>query len=172
MNKATIRFHCSIIFVTLMVGLLWVGCTKDDDAEQIRTLIKTAAELAESHDSRGLLNLGTKDLHAMPGSIDQRGIRGVLWQAFKHYGEFAVLYPRAGVDVYADQGRALASFPFLIVKTDQSFPGLEGLRQNPEAWIDAIGEAADLYSMDLELIRQGGDWRVKVVTVKPFSALK
>ena len=158
-----------IILAALLVGAMNLACNNKDDVEQIRSIIKSAAALAESHDISGLLDLTSEDVKAMPMNLGRNGIRGILWRAFKYYGQISVLYPRPKIEVQQDRDIASARFPFLIVKTEQPIPNLEKLRNDPKAWVDAIGETADLYRLQLELFRQDSLWRVSHVVLEHFT---
>jgi len=158
-----------VLLPILLVGTLYTACTRDDDSEQIRMHIAEGVNLAEAHAIGDLLQLATKDLRAMPMNLDRRGVKGVLWQAFKHYGAFTVLYPRPTIAITADAREATTQFPFLIIKKGNPIPGLEKLRDNPMAWIDAVGDAADLYHLRLQWIKKDGDWRVDLAWLERFE---
>jgi hypothetical protein len=147
------------------------SCGERDDVRAIRTLIKEGAVLAEKHDIGGILALASEDLQALPGELDRQQVKGVLWRAFKYYGALKVIYPRPAVDVEKDSGHALARFPFLIVKREHSFPRLEALYNDPQGWLDEVGENADLYRLKLDLIKNGRDWLVKEVRLERFTGL-
>jgi len=152
------------------VGVLCMcSCAERDDVRAIRTLIKQGAVLAEKHDIGGTLELASKDLQALPGALDRRQVRGVLWRAFKYYGALKVIYPRPAVDVEKDSAHALARFPFLIVKKEHSLPKLEALYNDPQGWLDEVGENADLYRLKLDLVKNGGGWLVKEVHLERFT---
>ena len=178
MHMSTERFFtldccrwAGIVLSALLFGAIYSACTKENNFEQIRSMIERAAAMAEKHDIPGLLDLTSQDVTAMPLNLGRRGIRGVLWRAFNHYGPLTVLYPRPEIDVPENNGRASVRFPFLIVKTKQTMPGLSSLRDDPEAWIDAIGETADLYRLQLELTRQGNQWQVYQAVLERYTGL-
>jgi hypothetical protein len=106
---------------------------------------------------------------AMPGDLNRIEVKGVLWRAFTHYGRLKVLYPRPAVEIGADPARAAARFPFLIVSKDQAFPGLERLADDPLAWIREAGESADLYRLNLQLVKRDGEWRVNLARLERFG---
>ncbi len=147
------------------------SCAERDDVRAIRTLIKEGAVLAEKHDIGGILALASEDLQALPGELDRQQVKGVLWRAFKYYGALKVIYPRPAVNVEKDSDHALARFPFLIVKREHSFPKLEALYNDPQGWLDEVGENADLYRFKLDLIKEGGGWLVKEVRLEQFTGL-
>jgi hypothetical protein len=154
-----------------MACTLWAGCTSRDDAESIRTLIAKGAALAEAHDINGMLDLASADVRAMPMALDRRAVKGVLWRTFKYYGPLKVLYPRPFVDMVTNDNEASAQFPFLIVKKGQPLKNLDGLRDDPMAWIGAIGKSADLYRLRLQLIKQDGDWLVDRAVLERFTGV-
>lgn len=157
------------VLALLLVLATWTACTRQDDEEKIRALIDDGAQLAEAHDISGILDLATENLLAMPMGLDRRGVKAVLWRTFRHYGALKVLYPRPSVDIQDDAGMALARLPFVILRKEKTVPGLDELRDSPVAWLEKIGGNADLYRLELQLIRQDDDWRVDRVTVERFT---
>jgi len=149
--------------------LCMASCAEGDDVRAIRALIKQGAQLAEKHDIAGIMGLASEDLKVLPGPLDRRQVRGVLWRAFKYYGALKVIYPRPAVDVEEDRHRALAQVPFLIVKKEHVLPKLESLYDDPQGWLDEVGENADLYRFKLDLVKNGGDWLVHEVHLERFT---
>lgn len=160
-----------MVLLGCIIGLTCTSCSREDDAQQIRALIATGVDLAEAHDISGILALATEDVQATPMDLDRQGIRGVLWRSFKTYGPIRVLYPHPTIDIDDAIKAASAQFPFLIVKKERRLPGLDRLRDDPAAWLDEIGEHADLYHLRLQLILQDGDWLVDRVFLERFSVL-
>jgi len=160
-----------LVFLFSVSVFCLASCAERDDVCAIRALIKQGAELAEKHDIGGILDLASEDLKALPGPLDRRQVRGILWRAFKYYGALNVIYPRPAVDVGKDSGHALARFPFLIVKKEHSLPKLESLYDDPQGWLDKVGENADLYRLKLDLIKNGGSWLVNEVHLERFTGL-
>jgi hypothetical protein len=150
-------------------GILFAACAGRDDDKTIRSLIEKGAALAETHDVAGLLSLASADIRAMPMNLDRSGIKAVLWRTFKYYGPMTILYPRATVEIDAAGHDASAHVPFLIVKKKHPFKNLEAFRDDPVAWVEAIGETADLYRLRLQLTRQDGDWLVERAFLERFS---
>jgi hypothetical protein len=159
------------VFLFGVAVLCMASCAERDDVRALRTLIKQGAMLAEKHDIGGILELASEDFQALPGALDRRQVRGVLWRAFKYYGALKVIYPRPAVDVEKDSDHALARFPFLIVKKEHSLPKLEALYNDPQGWLDEVGENADLYRLKLDLIKNGGGWLVNEVHLERFTGL-
>jgi hypothetical protein len=127
--------------------------------------------LAENHDIRGILELASEDLRALPGELDRREVKGVLWRAFRYYGALKVIHPRPAAEVTKQGDHASAQFPFLIVKKEHSFPRLEELYNDPQGWLEEVGENADLYRLKLHLIKKEGDWLVNEVHLERFTGL-
>ena len=148
---------------------LCMSCLRGDDADKIRAQIARGAKLAEAHDIGGLLKLATRDVVAMPMALDRRGIRAVLWRTFTTYGPLAVFYPRPDIEINAAAGEASTRFPFLIVRKEHDLPGLDTLRDDPMAWIEAVGDKADLYNLQLEWIQKEGEWVVDRAFLERFS---
>jgi len=107
----------------------------------------------------------------MPGQHDHRGVRRILWIAFRHYGEFKVMYPKPRVEIEPSGRRAYAKIYFMIVKKDVSFPGLTELYNNPQGWLEEAGKNADLYRLKLELLKKNRDWLVKRAQLEFFRGL-
>lgn len=71
-------------------------------------------------------------------------------------------------------GRMLTKTPsatiyFVIMRQNLSLPGLKKLYDNPQQWVEAVGEKADLYQLKLQLSKKDGDWQVKTAYLKPFK---
>jgi len=163
-----IRMLMSFLSAFLICAIC-VACSRQDDAEKVRLLIAKGASLAEAHDLSGLLQLASKDVRASPRDLDRRGIKKVLWQTFNYYGQLKVLYPRPVVEMKDEAHEASAQFPFLIVRKEQTLSDLEGLRSDPIAWIEKIGETADLYRLRLLLTKQDGTWFVNRAYLERFN---
>jgi hypothetical protein len=91
--------------------------------------------------------------------------------AFRHYQSFKVVYPRPEVRLDTDRVTASAIFPFLIVKEEHTFPKFEELYENPKAWVEKVGESADLYRLKLELSKEGGNWLVRKAVIERFTGV-
>jgi hypothetical protein len=148
---------------------LFGSCSSKDEAAAIRELVKKGATLAEEQDIKGLMNLTTEDLRVLPGDLGRQETRRILFVAFRHYQDFKVLYPRPSVELKPDKRSASAVFPFLIVKKDTTFPNLKELYEDPQRWLEAAGEKADLYRLKLEWVKQDGDWLVKQARLERFT---
>jgi hypothetical protein len=147
------------------------GCSQKDDAEAIRTLIERGAASAEVHDIGGLLDLATDDFRALPGDLDRNKVKGILWRAFRYYGNFSILYPRPSVEISENGRMGSARCPFLMVKQDAALPRLQGLYDDPQAWMKEAGENADLYRLTLTLRKKGKDWLVQEAQLERFTGL-
>jgi hypothetical protein len=150
-----------------MSGL--VSCSSKDEETLIRELVKKGATLGEEQDIKGLMNLTTEDFLALPGDLGRQETRRILFVAFRHYQDFKILYPRPSVDLKPDKRSASTVFPFLIVKRETSFPKLKELYEDPQRWLETVGENADLYRLKLEWVKQNGDWLVKQAQVERFT---
>ena len=144
------------------------SCSKEDQAEKIRSLVKEGAELAEKHDISGLIDLTTEDFIAQPGKHGNREVRRILWFAFNHYGNFRIMYPEPRVELGPEGRDGSARVYFLIVKREQSVPKVEDLYKDPKGWLEEVGESADLYRLSLDLLKENGDWLVKGALLEPF----
>lgn len=175
MNIAS-RIHCLFAQKPAGKAVFWVifwvfliSCAEKDDVAAIRALIKKGATLAENHDIGGMMDLTTEDVRARPGQMNRREIKGIIWRAFRHYGKLKVLYPKPSVDVSANDPAAACKVYFLIVKKDQTLPDLKEFYNEPKRWLKTVGEKADLYQMNLEMIKTNGHWRVKRVHLEGFK---
>jgi hypothetical protein len=73
------------------------------------------------------------------------------------------------VGLLPDRAGARATIHFLIVRQDQSIPGLKELYDNPRKWIEKAGEKADLYQLELVLRKEEGDWLVSDAELEGFK---
>ena len=150
--------------------LVWLSsCTDKDRAEVIHRLIKKGAKLAEAHNVGGLMELTSEGFSAMPGNRDRAEVRSILFMAFRHYRDFRILYPQPGVDLEESGEAASATVYFLIVRKERSYPELKDLYGDPGGWLEEVGENADLYRLELEVIKKGGDWLTKGARLEPFK---
>jgi hypothetical protein len=167
-GKLSVPRLAVLAVLALILSLFFPSCSKEDEAEKIRSLIKEGAELAEKHDLSGLIQFTTKDFLAQPGKHGIREVRRILWFAFNHYGNFRILYPEPGVDLGPEGREASARVYFLIVKKEQTTPRVQDLYKDPQGWIDEVGDTADLYRLSLDWSKENGDWLVKRALLEPF----
>jgi hypothetical protein len=156
-----------VLLLIVMGGLQ--SCSSKDEESAIRNLVKKGATLAEEQDIKGLMNLTTEDLLVLPGDLGRQETRRILFVAFRHYQDFKVLYPRPSVELKPDKRSASAVFPFLIVKKETTLPKLKELYEDPQRWLETVGENADLYRLKLECLKQNGDWLVKQARLERFT---
>ncbi len=156
-----------VLSVACLLGLS--SCRTGDEAEKLNGVIKKGATLAEDHDVGGLMELTTEDFSALPGDRDRGEVRGILFLAFRHYRQFRILYPEPVIDLSTGGDTASARVYFLIVRQDGSYPNLEELYKDPRGWIDAVGENADLYRLELEFVKKEGDWVARRARLEPFE---
>lgn len=160
-----------VITVLLITLFMLAACSKEDDTEQIQNLIKEGAKLAEEHNIAGLLKLTSEDFVAQPGKRNHREVKRILWYAFNHYGNFKVMYPEPSVDLEESSKVASAKVYCMIVRKEQSIPELKELYRDPRGWLEEVGETADLYRLNLELMRKDGNWLVQSVLLEPFRGV-
>ncbi len=139
---------------------LLAACSETDDTLAIKTLLETGVKSAEQKSIDDLMDLATEDFVAMPGRRDAAMVRKVLFAAFMRYGKFAIHYPSPRIEIAEKGDRASVAFPFVIVRQDHELPGLSDLYEDPQRWMEAVGEKADLYQLNLRLRKQDGDWRI------------
>ena len=131
-----------------------LSCSKEDEAERIRSVIKNSDELDEKHDLSGLFKFTTEDFIAQPGNHGSREVKRMLWFAFNHYGNFRIIYPEPSVDLGPEGRNGSARVYFLIVRREQSAPKIRDLYKDPNGWIEQVGESADLYRLNLDLLKK------------------
>lgn len=165
MKQTTLGIILGILFV------FFTACSEKDEAAAIRELIKKGAQLAESHDLSGILELTTEDVVAFPGQHDRREIKRIIWAAFMHYGKFKVLYPKPSVDLAETENSALSRIYLLIVKKEQALPDLKALYDDPKRWLEEVGENADLYQINFELLKKDGNWLVRKAHLESFKGM-
>ena len=165
------RFLHVFLFFSALALFIIPCCGEKDDVSAIRSLIKKGAGHAEKHEMDGILKLASDDLRVLPCDVDRREVRRIRWLAFRHYGDLKVVYPRPGVEIEKDGNHASAQFPFLIVKRDQSFPKLNELVNDPQKWVQEVGESADLYRLKLRLSKSSGEWLVNQAQIERFTGL-
>ena len=158
------------LFVSFLVAVSGLeSCSSKDEETAIRELVKKGATLGEEQDIKGLMNLTTEDFLALPGDLGRQETRRILFVAFRHYQDFKILYPRPSVELKPDKRSASAVFPFLILKKEAALPKLKELYGDPQRWLEAVGENADLYRLKLECLKQNGDWLVKQARLERFT---
>jgi hypothetical protein len=155
--------------LAVIFSLFLIACSEKDDVLAIRELIKKGAALAEDHDVGGMMDLTTEDLVGYPGQMNRLEIKGIIWRAFRHYGKLKVLFPKPSVAVSDEEHTAACKVYLLIVKKDQTLPDLKELYDDPKRWLETVGENADLYQMNLQMIKTEGNWWVKQVHLEGFQ---
>jgi hypothetical protein len=158
-----------LLVCCVLGSFLLPSCPDKDDTEAIHRLIRKGAKLAEEHDVGELMQMTSEDFSAMPGKRGRDEVRGILWMAFRHYRQFKILYPEPGIDLLAGGDGATSRIYFLIVRKDRSYPDLNALYRDPQGWVEAVGENADLYRLTLDWARKKGDWIVTRAHLEPFK---
>jgi hypothetical protein len=151
--------------------VLVASCSPKDEVAAIREVIKKGAELAEDHDVGGIMDLTTADVVALPGQHNRLEIKRIIWAALMHYGKLKVLYPEPTVDITSNDSSASARVYFLIVKKDRNLPELKELYKDPRRWLEEVSENADLYQLNLQLLKKNGDWLVKQAHLEGFKGI-
>lgn len=124
-------------------------------------MIEKGASDAEKHDVQALMENASVDFTANPGKLDAKAVRKVLFRAFWYYGRFKIYYPRPLVDLADSKETAGATVYFVVLKKDYVLPGLKGLYEDPQGWIAAVGNKADLYELELTFQKKKGRWQVR-----------
>ncbi len=174
--KIVNKNHCLLGKKSAGKAILWailflflIACSEKNDVSAIRELIKKGVELAEDHDVGGIMDLTTEDVVAHPGQVNRLEIKRILWRAFRHYGKLKVLYPKPSVDVSAKNNTAACKAYLLIVKKDLAFPDVKEFYDDPKRWLETVGERADLYQLNLQMIKKEGNWWVKQAHLEGFK---
>jgi len=148
-----------------------ISCSDKDEGSVIRKLVEKCASLAEEHDVKGIIERTTQDFQAHPGQHDRMQVRKILWWIFRQYGSFEILYPEPSIE-FIETGRAAKGrVYFLIIRKDHSYPALKDLYKNPDAWLEQVGQNADLYRLNLDFLKQDGEWLVKMARLENFKGL-
>ena len=98
-------------------------------------------------------------------------IKRILWAAFRHYGKLKILYPEPSVDLTSNENIASCRVYLLIVKKDRNFPELKKLYKDPRRWLEEVGENADLYQLNLQMLKKNDDWLVKQAHLEGFKGI-
>ena len=165
------HFPSTMVILVICLGQFLSACSSKDDTEAIYELIQKGTRLAEEKQVGDLMDLALPEFTSRPGGYDRRRTKGVLFAAFRHYGEFKIRFPRPQVEVFEDGDSAMATIHFLIVRQDQSIPGLKELYDDPRKWIETASEKADLYQLKLALKKDGGDWLVGEANLEGFKGI-
>ncbi|MGD9182199.1 MAG: hypothetical protein PVG15_12045 [Desulfobacterales bacterium] len=127
--------------------------------------------MAEDHHVGGIMELTAEDIVALPGQHNRLEIKRIIWAACKHYGKFKVLYPEPSVNLTSNESKASSTVYLLIVKKDRNVPALKELYKDPGRWLEEVGENADLYQLNLQMIKKNGDWLVKQAHLEGFKGI-
>ena len=156
-------------FICLSFLILTVlSCSKKDDRAAIINLIRKGADLAEKHEIGDIMDLAKDDFVGMPGEFDERETKALLWRTFNYYKAFKILYPKPEIAIEENGQNASAKLPFLIVKEDHAFKKLKDLFEDPKQWVEEAGKSADIYRLELELVKSDEDWLVQRARVNRF----
>ncbi len=158
MNIFYKSYFSVLFFVILMVPVL-ISCSQGDDVTAIRELIADGVQLAEQKNISDLMDLGTDSFVALPGELDKRTAKAHLWRMFRYYDQFNIMYPQPVV-LLNKPGKATVSFPFLVLRKGQFKNSLKQFYEEPEKWLREAGKNADLYNLDLEMVKEGRSWKI------------
>ena len=154
----------NILIPGIFIAWFFAGCSGTppaDDEALIRNLIDDARALAEQKKINELMDLTTEGLTVDPGQRDRRAAKATLFAAFRFYGAFHINYPRPMVSVNDAKTHGEATIPFVIIKQGAAFPDLKALYNEPERWLEEVGQMADLYHLTLWLKKNGDTWLVE-----------
>ena len=156
----------------LLFLFFWAAaCSQKDDVQVIRELIKEAAALAEDHNVSEIMELTTDDVVALPGHHNRLEIKRIIFAALMHYGKLEVLYPKPSVDLSNSDNSATSMIYLLIVKKDRTIPDVKDLYEEPRRWLEKVGENADLFQVEIKLLKKDGKWRVNQAHLEGFKGL-
>lgn len=162
----------TFLFVVLLFLLgLGAGCSKTDDSLAIQRLIEEGVILAEAHDLSGLMDLTSDAFIAEPGSYPWKEAKRFLFVGMKRYGNFRILHPQASIAMDKDKLHARATLHFLIVRKEQTVPGLKDLYNDPLGWLQVVDRNADLFTLSLSLRLEGRDWLVHRAKLTRFAGV-
>lgn len=157
--------------VILLAMLLWVGCSSQDDTQAVNELIIEGAQHSEAHRIRDLLALTTSDYVTLPGHYNRGTTRGLLYRAFRYYGNFKIYYPRPSIKVEPNANRSTVMMYFMLVRQNLEFPDLRELAEDPPRWLKAAQKKADLYQLKLSLVKMKKQWLVEQATIHGFKGI-
>jgi hypothetical protein len=160
-SVSIVRGCCAALIVVICAS-----CSQKDDAQVVRDIIGQCARLAEQKQIGDLLDFAGEEFQAQPGRYDKRSVKGILFATFQRYGRFEIHYPRPAVKISPDGNEAEAVLYFLIVLKDRAIPGLKELYEDPQGWLEAVGEKADLYQLELQWVKVDGKWLVRRAYLK------
>ncbi len=159
---------------TLIGGIFFLlasACSQEDDVAVIRSMIQKGAALAEAHDISSLMEMAREDIVAQPGAHNRLEIKRILWLALRHYGQIKVLYPKPSVELSAEEDRASSKMFLLIVKKDRVIPELKDLYDDPQEWLEKVGDNADLFQLKLEWLKTDTRWQVRKARIDAFKGM-
>ena len=161
-----------LLAVALGLALAGVatGCRTPPDDEQLRGLVRRAAELAERHETRELLQLTHPTFRADPGNLAAAEVRTLPFAAFQRFGRFRVIHPAPAVTIDAAAGQAQAKVPFILLREGQPLPALRDFPADPLGWLAAAREVADPCQIEIEFRREGKEWQVRRVFLEGTRA--
>jgi hypothetical protein len=158
------------LFSVLAGVLLWpIACSTKEDTLVIQEMIQTAARSAEEHAVAELMELTGPAFVAQPGGHNFRTTRGILLTVFRHYGRFRVHYPQPDISISESRAEAEAVVYFLIVRQEQTIPGLKELYRDPRRWLEKASQKADLYQLRLTLRKIDDRWKVRQAHLEGFK---
>lgn len=152
-----------------LLGILLPACSQKGEANRILELIEEGASRAETRDLQGLIELTTEDFVALPGNHDRDQAKEILAAAFFHYRRFRIHYPEPSIQLSEDGGTARTRIHFLIVREERSYPGLDELYRDPQGWLERVGENADLYQLELDVVKETESWFVRAARLGSFK---
>ena len=147
------------------------ACSQEDDVAAIRALIQKGAALAEAHDISGMMALTTEDIVAQSGTYNRLEIKRIIWTALMHYGKMNILYPKPSIDLFNENNQASCGLFLLIVRKDRVVPDVKDLYDDPQGWLETVGDNADLYQLKLEMRKTDRRWRVSKAHLEPFRGM-
>ena len=155
----------------LVLLLVLTACSGKDDARRIREAIRKCAEAAQRKHINEMLEAASQDFIAYPGGYNVRSVKGVLFALLRPYGAFKIHYPLPTVRIAPDGKEAAATVYFVMVRRDRSIPGLKTLYEDPQGWLEAVGEKAELYQLALDWVQKDGNWLVRRAYLERFRGI-
>ncbi len=163
-RKLLISTLCLIFFLTALSS-----CSKTGREKALYQFVQKGIELAEAHDLGGMMDLTGDDFTAGPGNHTKKEVKRILFVILKRYGKFRILYPKPAVKLSENEETAIVKMNFLIAKKEQLFPELELLYKDSTAWLLAVDEGSDLYTLSMELHFDSGNWFMKRARITGFA---
>lgn len=141
------RVSIVLLFAVLCAALIAPGCKKpQSDEELIKAMIAETAELARAKDIKGILENVSEEYKDQQGN-DRNALKGILFIYFQGYETVGVFVRDTQVTVEGDQAQAQVK----VILTGG---------EDPDTLGGVVPKSGGGYLIDMNLVREDGDWMV------------